>query len=103
MSQRALYVAAYDVSNDARLAESLKIVRAYATGGQKSAYECFLNKSERRELIAQMHQCLDLHADRFALVRLDPRAKVYVLGIAVRPKDPAYFYVGWMRIGGEDR
>ncbi len=94
MTQRALYLAAYDVSNDARLAEALEIIRSYATGGQKSAYECFLDESERRDLIAQMHQCLDLREDRFALVRIDLRAKVYVLGIAVKPRDPAYFYVG---------
>ena len=37
---------------------------------------------------------LDEDEDRFFLLRLDPSAKTYALGVAARPADPDYFYVG---------
>lgn len=35
LMQRILYLVAYDISHPRRLARALRIVRAYATGGQK--------------------------------------------------------------------
>ena len=94
MSQRQLYIAAYDVSDPKRLAQALHVLRNYATGGQKSVFECFLSSVEKRELIAEVSDVLDLVEDRFFLVRLDPRGKVRTLGIAVKPADPAFYYIG---------
>ena len=37
---------------------------------------------------------LDEQVDRFFLLRLDPRSRVYTLGEAVAPADPPYFYFG---------
>lgn len=48
MSNRDLYIAAYDISSARRLRAALKLVKGHATGGQKSAYECFLTPAERR-------------------------------------------------------
>lgn len=93
MSQRHLHLAAYDVTDDKRLRQALKILRGYATGGQKSVFECFLSPSEKRDLLEQINELLDLDDDRFLLVRLDPRAKVRTLGIAVAPGDPAFIYI----------
>lgn len=36
------YLAAYDVSDPKRLQQALHVLRDYATGGQKSVFECFL-------------------------------------------------------------
>lgn len=91
---RKLYLAAYDVSEPRRLAQALKVVRMFATGGQKSAYECWLTDSEREVLLAEMARVIDLASDRFAVIPLDARKPVTALGIAVEPQDPNYFYFG---------
>jgi CRISPR-associated protein Cas2 len=54
----------------------------------------FLTPSERDALVADMRALLDGDCDRFLLLRLDPRAKLFALGKAVPPADPDYFYVG---------
>lgn len=94
MPQRDLYLAAYDVSDERRLAGALRIARRYATGGQKSVHEVFLTPAERFALLRDMASLLDADEDRFFLLRLDPRAKCHTLGVAIAPADPDYFYVG---------
>lgn len=94
MSQRTLYLAAYDVSSPSRLRKALRVMRQYSTGGQKSVFECFLTAAERDQVVLEISEVLNLTEDRFLLIRLDPRVKVQTLGIAVLPTDPAYFYVG---------
>lgn len=94
MPQRQLHLACYDVTEPKRLVAALKLTRRYATGGQKSVHELFLTESEGRTLIEDMADLLDLSCDRFFLLRLDPRSRVFTLGKAVQPADPDYFYVG---------
>lgn len=94
MTKRTLYIAAYDISDDARLRRALHVVKNYATGGQKSVYECFLDRAEREELLNDIRDVLDLDEDRFALLRVEQQARGRILGIAVSPADPAYYYVG---------
>jgi hypothetical protein len=43
--QRTLYLVAYDICDPRRLARALKIVRAYATGGQNAG--CCRSSSRR--------------------------------------------------------
>ena len=94
MPSRDFYLAAYDVSSPRRLAAALALVRGYTTGGQKSVHEVFLTRGQRLELLHDMALLLDEDEDRFFLLRLDPSAKTYALGVAARPADPDYFYVG---------
>ena len=94
MTQRALHLACYDISEPRRLVAALKLARVYATGGQKSVHELFLTPAERTDLIEDMAVLMDLATDRFLLLRLDPRSRVHTLGKAVQPSDPDYFYVG---------
>ncbi len=89
---RRLYLAAYDVSHPRRLRAMMVAARRYATGGQKSVYECFLSEPEKAELLATGAQILDEEQDRLLLLRLDPRSKVRVLGLGVEPVDPPFFY-----------
>lgn len=94
MPDRDLYLAAYDVSNDRRLAKALRAVRTYSTGGQKSVHEIFLTTAEKSDLLRLIAEILDHAEDRFFLLRLDPRAKCRTLGIGTAPVDAEYFYVG---------
>jgi CRISPR-associated protein Cas2 len=94
MTQRRLFIAAYDVSEPRRLREALRVLRNYSTGGQKSVFECYLSAAETVALVAQMKAVIDLDEDRFVLLRLDPRSKVRTLGIALKPVDPGFFFIG---------
>lgn len=94
MPTRTLHLACYDVAQPRRLSAALKLARRYATGGQKSAHELFLTPAERDTLVADMRALLLVETDRFLLLRLDPRSRMYSLGKAVPAADPDYFYVG---------
>jgi CRISPR-associated protein Cas2 len=94
MPARTQYLAAYDVSCPRRLQAALDRVRAHATGGQKSVYECWLSAAEKAALLADMAAVLDERQDRFLLLRLDPRARPLALGSAVPAADPPFFYAG---------
>jgi len=89
---RTLYLAAYDVRDPRRLARALKAAKAYAVGGQRSLYECFVSDGEYRALTRDMARLLHRH-DRFALIRPAGRPAT-TLGIAVAPEDPPFFYQG---------
>jgi CRISPR-associated protein Cas2 len=93
METRVLYLAAYDVSDPRRLRGTLELVRGYSTGGQKSVHECFLTAAERGRLLLDVAHVLDEAEDSFLLLRLDPRARVIVLGKAIEPADAPYFYL----------
>ncbi len=92
--ERNLYIAAYDVADDARLRAALRVLKNYSTGGQRSVFECFLTAGERRSLLRETTATINLDEDKFLLVRLDPRSEVVCLGVAVPPVDPDYYYVG---------
>jgi CRISPR-associated protein Cas2 len=94
MTQRDLHIAAYDVADGTRLRKSLHILKDYASGRQKSVFECFLTPAERRELLDRMRGLLDPTEDRFVLLRLDPRSKIRGRGKAVIPEDTPWFYIG---------
>ncbi len=91
---RHLYLAAYDIAEPKRLHRMLVAVKGYASGGQKSVFECWLSEEERRHLLAISNQKIDLNEDRFFLLRLDPRQRPMLLGLALPPADPCFFYQG---------
>ncbi len=93
MPARDFYLAAYDIRDHRRRSGALKLVRAYATGGQKSVHEVFLSAGEKRRLIDDMGSVI-APDDRFMLLRLETRSRSLVLGRAQQPADPDYFYVG---------
>ena len=92
--QRILYLVAYDIAHPRRLARALQIVRAYATGGQKSVHECWLLPGELAGLRQDLEVVIDPKEDSVLFIRLDPRLKPKTLGIARMPADPAFFFVG---------
>ncbi|PIV87991.1 MAG: CRISPR-associated protein Cas2 [Hydrogenophilales bacterium CG17_big_fil_post_rev_8_21_14_2_50_63_12] len=90
---RRLYLAAYDVAHPRRLKLSLELIKGYATGGQKSAYECWLSEGEKSALLHDMALVLIEAEDSFLLIGLDPRSPVQTLGQAETPADPDLFYI----------
>jgi len=56
---RTIYLVCYDVAAPNRLAKVHKTVQAYAIGGQKSFYECWLTQDDLRglrEAIPEVHR-----------------------------------------------
>ncbi len=94
MSKRALFIAAYDVANPARRRQLHRVVRKYATGGQKSVFECFLTPSERQALLVRARRIIDEREDRFALLRVEKRTAPLLLGRATVSANPRFIYVG---------
>ncbi len=94
MSKRQFFIAAYDIRNSSRLRKALKVLKAYASGGQKSVFECFLTTREKCDLLADIKLVIDESEDSFFLLKLDTRCKVFTLGKAVPPQDGSFYYVG---------
>lgn len=95
MPDRRLYIAAYDIADAPRLHAALLLLKRYASGGQRSVFECFLSERERRELLGELRTLMADDEDRFLLLPLrsaggGPRA----IGAALAPDDPDFFYVG---------
>lgn len=79
--RRSFYLVAYDVRDDQRLARIHAVVYALSCGGQKSAFECWLSRAEKRQLLARLTQ-LKAPEDAVVLIRLNADQAVMRLGIA---------------------
>ncbi|WP_114374592.1 CRISPR-associated endonuclease Cas2 [Elioraea thermophila] len=87
MPERVLFVFAYDITSPKRLRRALHACRAFASGGQKSAHECFLTEAERFALLRRLDGLIHPRHDRLIALRLDPRSPPRCLGIARPPRD----------------
>lgn len=87
MAERKLYLAAYDIANPRRLRRVHHVVLDYASGGQKSAYECWLSGYERDELLDRVKSEMDLDEDRFCLAPVLDVRSIIRRGTAVAPLD----------------
>ncbi|MGD0960331.1 MAG: CRISPR-associated endonuclease Cas2 [Methylomonas sp.] len=94
MTKRQLYLAAYDISCNRRLRRALRVLRGYASGGQKSVFECFLSPVEKSALLDEIAQVIDCREDRFMLLKLTGAKHVRILGKAVLPQDGSFYYIG---------
>jgi CRISPR-associated protein Cas2 len=94
MSTRQLYLAAYDISSNKRLRKALYVLRGYASGGQKSVFECFLTPAEKAQLLEAIAEVIDPKEDRFILLNLIGVSYTHILGKAVLPQDGSFYYVG---------
>jgi len=91
---RTLYIIAYDITDERRLNRVRDFLKGYSTGGQKSVYECFLTDGELNYVKSQLKDLIDEDTDRVHIFVMDGRSRTHTLGIAIPPKDPAYFYIG---------
>lgn len=91
---RELYLVAYDVREHKRLRLTHRVLKEFACGGQKSAFECYLTERERLELVSRVEDVMDTAEDALLVIRLSDRNSVATLGIAVKPMDELYTYLG---------
>lgn len=91
---RALYLVAYDIADPRRLRRTLQAVKGSAAGGQRSVFECFLGPGERTQLQDELRTILDAGEDSVMLLKLERNAERIMLGVAVEPVDPLFFYQG---------
>lgn len=94
MTKRWLYLVCYDVRCPRRLARTLKVVKAWSTGGQKSVHECWLAEVERSQLEAELTGVIDRRRDSVLIIRLDRARAVRTLGIARLPRDDRFAFIG---------
>ncbi|GAB4390164.1 MAG: CRISPR-associated endonuclease Cas2 [Thermodesulfovibrionales bacterium] len=92
--ERTLYIVAYDIAGQRRLNRVRYFLKGYSTGGQKSVYECFLTDGELRVVRKELSRLILGEEDRVHIFRLDGRSEPHVLGIALPPCDPEYFFIG---------
>ena len=90
---RELYLVAYDIRQPRRLRKVHQVLKEFACGGQKSAFECYLTEAERQELVGRVERCMDIDEDALLVIRLVNRDSVSTLGIAVQPADELYTYL----------
>lgn len=90
---RALFLVCYDISAQDRLHRAHKQVQAYAVGGQKSFYECWLTPAELRALRDALAEILDLSKDRVHFFQLDPRMRPFFYGQAKRQSTQPFLIV----------
>ena len=83
-SDRKLYLVLYDLSNPKRLQKVHRQVSAYAIGGQKSFFECWLRPSELSELMERLRTICCEEEDRIHFLQLDPRELRLLLGTVRR-------------------
>jgi CRISPR-associated protein Cas2 len=93
MTNRQLYLAAYDISCNRRLRKALYVLRGFASGGQKSVFECFLTPAEKSQLLAEISLVINPVEDRFILLRLAGTKHIRTLGKAVVPQDGSIFFM----------
>jgi CRISPR-associated protein Cas2 len=91
---RSLFLIAYDVRNPRRLRRVHQVLKDFASGGQKSVFECYLTQVERKELLQRVAQEMDADEDALLLIRLSAVEAVELLGKAVKPMDETYTYLG---------
>ncbi len=89
---RPLFLASYDVRHPARLRRALAVLKEFATGGQYSAFECYLTTAERQELLARVRQELEPE-DCFLLILLQRSPTPHLLGAALPPQDGQFYLV----------
>lgn len=91
---RQLYLVSYDIRSNSRRARVLRAIKGNAVGGQKSVYECWLDKREFESARSAINTLINTDTDRVFFTRLDPRARVHTLGVATPPGDGQMFYLG---------
>lgn len=79
---RARYLIAYDITDAKRLSRVHKKVEAYAIGGQKSFYECWLTTTEFLQLTQTLLNLILPPEDRLTIFQLHQKSQPLLYGKA---------------------
>jgi CRISPR-associated protein Cas2 len=90
---RPLYICAYDISSDRIRARACKYLKNFASGYQKSVFECFLDESDCDAIMKHMSALLQ-NGDRFVMFKTAVLACYATLGIGYRADDELIHFVG---------
>jgi CRISPR-associated protein Cas2 len=82
MTQRTLYLVAYDVCNPRRLHRVCRYLTGFKVGGQKSVFEIWATPAELRHIRAELDQLTEPDEDRLHILALDPRMQPRCFGRA---------------------
>ena len=75
MSEK-LYLVAYDICDDKRLAKVRKLVYSYALSGQKSALEVPLDKKSLKKLVKKLNQLIKKE-DKVNIIEIEEDALLF--------------------------
>ena len=81
-SSRLRYLIAYDICDPKRLRRVHKQVEAYAIGGQKSFYECWLTKCELNRLKLELKTIIEIQEDCILVFQISSSVKPLLFGKA---------------------
>ncbi len=82
--RRSLYLVCYDIKDAKRLRKVHQLIKAYAIGGQKSFYECWLTSKDLFNLKQDLILLMDLTVDKVHIFQLDTQARPIFMGLASR-------------------
>lgn len=92
MSERNLFLVCYDIQDQRVYRKVYKAVKAFAIGGQKSCFECWMTMAEKEELLKKLTSLLAENgkADIFELL---PHSEKQYYGIATENNfNPFYIF-----------
>lgn len=81
-TRRSRYLIAYDIADSHRLYQMHKHVEAYAIGGQKSFYECWLTEHEMMKFKQEVNALIEPTDDRVFIFRIPDNIEPWLFGKA---------------------
>ena len=81
-TRRSRYLIAYDIADSHRLYQMHKHVEAFAIGGQKSFYECWLTEHEMMKFKQEVNALIDPCDDRVFIFRIPDNVEPMLFGKA---------------------
>ena len=81
-TRRSRYLIAYDIADSHRLYKMHKHVEAFAIGGQKSFYECWLTEHEMMKFKQEVNALIDPSDDCVFIFRIPDNIEPWLFGKA---------------------
>ncbi len=88
-----LYLCCYDIQDDKKRAQVYREIKKHLSGGQYSAYECYLTGHQKQQLTIKLHDLLD-NGDTLHFQPLPEPSKTICLGKATGVVNPDFLYIG---------
>ena len=81
-TRRSRYLIAYDIADSHRLYQMHKHIEAFAIGGQKSFYECWLTEHEMMKFKQEVNALIDPSDDCVFIFRIPDNIEPWLFGKA---------------------